>query len=99
MSFFPLYYPYDYHSAYRPIVYRVQSPDYLPPSIFTSSALVFAVRLATSTEVGLYGISSTDVVVEHTPATFYNNELVALPLPIAGVEATPIRAILRELGG
>jgi hypothetical protein len=24
--------------------------------------------------------------------------LIALPLPIAGVEATPVRAILRELG-
>jgi hypothetical protein len=83
MGFFPLLYPFDYHSAYRPIVYRVQSPDYLPPSVFTASAQAVRVRLATSTEVDLYGISSTDVVVEHTSATFYNNELVALPLSAA----------------
>jgi hypothetical protein len=80
MSFNPLYYPFDYHSAYRPIVYRVSSSEYLPPSVFSASALGVAVRLATSTEVDLYGISSTDVVVQHTAATFYNNELVALPL-------------------
>ena len=83
MGFFPLLYPFDYHSAYRPIVYRVTSPEHLPPSVFTASALGVAVRLATSTEVDLYGISSTDVVVEHTSATFYNNELVALPLSAA----------------
>ena len=80
MSFTPLSYPFDYHSAYRPILYRVTNSDYLPPSVFSASALVQTVRLATSTEVDLYGISSTDVVVEHTAATFYNNELVALPL-------------------
>lgn len=80
MSFNPLYYPFDYHSAYRPILYRVTNSDYLPPSVFSASALVQTVRLATSTEVDLYGISATDVVVEHTAATFFNNELVALPL-------------------
>ena len=37
------------------------------------------------------------VVLDGIPEGRY--ELVALPLPIAGVEATPIRAILRELGG
>ena len=31
MGLFPIVYPFDYHSAYRPIVYRVTSPDYLPP--------------------------------------------------------------------
>jgi arylformamidase len=36
------------------------------------------------------------VVLDGIPEGRY--ELVALPLPIAGVEATPIRAILRELG-
>jgi arylformamidase len=36
------------------------------------------------------------VVLDGIPEGRY--ELIALPLPIAGVEATPVRAILRELG-
>jgi arylformamidase len=36
------------------------------------------------------------VVLDGIPEGRY--ELVALPLPIAGIEATPVRAILRELG-
>ena len=36
------------------------------------------------------------VVLDDVPEGRY--ELIALPLPIAGVEATPIRAVLRELG-
>jgi arylformamidase len=36
------------------------------------------------------------VVLDGIPEGRY--ELIALPLPIAGVEATPVRAILRALG-
>jgi arylformamidase len=35
------------------------------------------------------------LVLDEVPEGRY--ELIALPLPIRGVEATPIRAILREL--
>ena len=81
MAFFPLYYPSDYHSAYRPILYRFVSTDYQIPSVFSADALIVGVRLATPTEVDTYGITATDLVVEHTaPAVpFIIGEIIALP--------------------
>jgi arylformamidase len=35
------------------------------------------------------------LVLDHVPPGDY--ELIALPLPLAGLDASPVRAILREL--
>ena len=85
MAFLPQYYPSDYHSAYRPILYRFVSTDYQIPSAFSADAQIVGVRLARPEEVELYGIASTDLVVEHTPLTtaLLVGELVALPLSAA----------------
>ena len=36
------------------------------------------------------------LVLDHVPPGDY--ELIALPLPLAGLDASPVRAVLRELG-
>lgn len=67
MALAPVYYPYDYHSVYRPVVYRVVSDSYLPPpNLFTADALIQAVRLPTQTEVDTYGLSDQSVLLEHS---------------------------------
>jgi len=35
------------------------------------------------------------LVLDHVPPGDY--ELIALPLPLAGLDASPVRAVLREL--
>ena len=69
MALSPLYYPYDYHSAYRPVIYRVVSDSYRPPNLFFSDGLIQAVRLPTDTEVSTYGVDPSSVILEHTLPT------------------------------
>ena len=69
MALSPLYYPYDYHSAYRPVIYRVVSSNYPVGNLFLSDGLVAFVRLPTTAEVSTYNLDPTDVILEHTPLT------------------------------
>jgi hypothetical protein len=96
MAFQPVYYPYDYHSVYRPVVYRWTSTDYQPRNTFFAEGQVIEVRLPTTEEIDSFGISADSVILSHTPfATApVNGELVQVwevnfPTDVSGVNRYP----------
>jgi hypothetical protein len=96
MAFNVLYYPYDIHSVYRPVVYKVSSTNYAAPNIFNSLALINSIGLATAQERADYDLATDTVVVRHSGLTeaaiagqYYRLHLSLGPNDVSGTNRYP----------
>jgi len=96
MAFNVLYYPYDIHSVYRPVVYKVTSTNYGVPNPFNSLGLINSIGLATAQERADYDLTPTTIVVRHTalasPAIagqYYRLHLSLGPNDVSGTNRYP----------